>query len=141
MIVVDTNVVSEIMRPRPDASVLAWFDYQPPDVLWLNSIVAAELMLGVAKLAVGARKRQLVEIVRKMLEDDFADRVLTFDLASASVYAEICAQRERVGRPIAISDAQIAAICLAHGTSLATRNERHFDALELNIINPWNYAA
>lgn len=137
MIVLDTNVVSEIMRRQPDPGVLRWLDAQVPGDLWLNAVVAAELMFGVARLPDGARKQQLARAVSAMLEQDFAGQVFAFDLAAASVYAEMVAQRERLGRPIAMADAQIAAICLNHGASLATRNAKHFEGLELMIIDPW----
>ena len=137
MIVLDTNVVSEIMRTKPEPAVLAWLDAQSTGELWLTSIVAAELMFGVARLPDGVRKRQLAQAVQVTLEEDFAGRVLPFDLASASVYADLCAARQRVGLPIAMADAQIAAICIAHGTLLATRNRVRFEGLGLTIVDPW----
>ena len=141
MIVLDTNVVSEIMRPRPEPAVLAWLDAQAPSELWLTAVGAAELMFGIARLDDGARKQQLARTVSAMLETDFAGQVLPFDLAAASVYAQMVAQRERIGKPIAMADAQIASACLAHGAILATRNQKHFDGLELTIINPWGGSA
>lgn len=137
MIVLDTNVVSEIMRPKPEPAVLAWLDAQAADELWLTTIVAAELMYGVARLPDGARKQQLAHAVRSTLEEDFPGRVLPFDLASASIYADLCAQRERAGLKIGMADAQIAATCAAHGAALATRNRAHFEGLGLEIIDPW----
>lgn len=137
MIVLDTNVVSEIMRRQPDPGVLRWLDAQVPGDLWLSAVAAAELMFGVARLPDGARKQQLAQVVAAVLEQDFAGQVFAFDLAAASVYAEMVAQRERTGRSIAMADAQIAAICLNHGASLATRNTKHFEGLGLTIINPW----
>lgn len=137
MIVLDTNVVSEIMRPRPELVVLAWVNAQAPGELWLTAVGAAELMFGVARLDDGIRKQQLARTVSAMLETDFAGQVLPFDLAAASVYAQLLAQRERSGQPVAMADAQIASVCLAHGAKLATRNQKHFDGLGLTIINPW----
>ena len=136
--VLDTNVVSELMRTAPEPAVLNWLDAQPSSELWLTAVVAAELMFGVARLPEGARKQQLAHNVAAMLEQDFAGQVLAYDLAAASIYAELVAQRERTGRPIAMADAQIAAICLAHGASLVTRNENDFEGLGLVVINPWN---
>lgn len=136
--VLDTNVVSELMRTAPEPAVLNWLDAQPSSELWLTAVVAAELMFGVARLPEGARKQQLAHNVAAMLEQDFAGQVLAYDLAAASIYAELVAQRERTGRPIAMADAQIAAICLAHGASLVTRNEKDFEGLGLVVINPWN---
>lgn len=138
MMVLDTNVVSELMRAAPESAVLNWLDAQPSSELWLTAVVAAELMFGVARLPEGGRKQQLAHNVAAMLEQDFAGQVLAYDLAAASIYAELVAQRERAGRPIAMADAQIAAICLAHGASLVTRNEKDFDGLGLMVINPWN---
>lgn len=137
MIVLDTNVVSEIMRARPEPAVIAWLDAQVPGELWLTAVIAAELMFGVARLPDGARKRDLAQAVHATLEEDFAGRVLPFDLAFASVYADLCAQRERAGLPAAMADAQIAASCLAHGATLATRNQSHFAGLGLALIDPW----
>lgn len=136
--VLDTNVVSELMRTAPEPAVLNWLDAQPSSELWLTAVVAAELMFGVARLPEGARKQQLAHNVAAMLEQDFAGQVLAYDLAAASIYAELVAQRERAGRPIAMADAQIAAICLTHGASLVTRNEKDFEGLGLVVINPCN---
>jgi predicted nucleic acid-binding protein len=137
MIVLDINVVSEIMRPRPQPAVLAWLDAQPAAELWLARVAAAELLYGVARLPDGTRKQQFARAIQSAPEEDFSGRVLPFDLASASVYADLCAQRSRAGMPIAMADAQIAATCIAHGAALATRNRSHFDGLGLVMIDPW----
>jgi predicted nucleic acid-binding protein len=139
MIALDTNVVSEIMRPQPTSAVLRWFDAQTPDHLWLTAVTAAELMFGVARLPDSARKQQLAQAVGVMLEQDFSGQILAFDLSAASVYADMVAQQQRLGRPIAMADAQIAAICLSQGASLATRNTKHFEGLGLTLINPWMF--
>jgi hypothetical protein len=141
MMVLDTNVVSEIMRALPNTAVLAWLDAQEPGDLWLTAVVAAELMSGVAHLPDGARKQQLAHSVAAMLEQDFAGQVLAFDLAAASVYADLVAQRARSGQPIGMADAQIAAICLVHQAPLVTRNLKDFGGLGLTLINPWVEAA
>ena len=138
MIVLDTNVLSEIMRAKPDPAVLAWLDAQPPDDLWLNAVVAAELLFGVARLPEGARKQQLALAVSAMLEQDFAGQLLSFDLNAASVYAVMLAERERIGQSMAMADAQIAAICLSRDATLATRNVKHFEGLGLALMNPWD---
>lgn len=138
MIVLDTNVVSETMRQQPEAAVFGWLNAQARNDLWLTSIVVAELMAGVARLQSGARKQQLAQTIAVLLEQDFANRVLVFDVAAAAIYAELVAQRERAGRPIATADAQIAAVCLAHDAKLATRNVKDFEGLGLVLINPWN---
>ncbi len=138
MIVLDTNVVSELMRPQPASSVLAWVNAQPADQLWLCSLVVAELLHGVGRLPDGARKRQLPNAVEAMVFDDFAGRTLPFDLEAAAAYAQLVVQREKAGQTIAMADAQIGAICAVHGAQLATRNTRDFIGLGLNLINPWD---
>ena len=141
MIILDANVVSEIMRPQPAAVVLAWLDAQAANELWLTSTIATELMFGVARLPDGGRKQQLARSMSAMLESDFAGRVLPFDLAAASVLAELQARRERAGLLLPLADAQIAAVCLEHGAALATRNQKHFVGLGFAIINPWGSGA
>ncbi len=140
MIVLDTNVVSELMRPSPDAAVLTWINSQAADTLWLNSVVVSELLYGIARLPDGKRKVELAQAVHGMLAEDFAQRVLTFDLEAAVVYADLVAMRERQGQPVDVADAQIAAICVAQGATLATRNTKHFDSLGLTLVNPWGAA-
>lgn len=137
MIVLDTNVVSELMRPTPNADVLAWLDSQAADALWLNSVVLSELLYGIARMPEGARRAQLAQAVQAMLAEDFAGRVLSFDAEAAAAYADLVATRERQGQPVAMADAQIAAICLVHGAALATRNTKHFEGLGLTLRNPW----
>lgn len=138
MIVLDTNVVSEMMRVAPDTKVEKWLDAQVTDELWLNSVVIAELMFGAARLPDGAKKRQLSKSIHGTVEEDYAGRILSFDLAAATAYAEIMARCEAKGRPIDMADAQIAAICWVNDARLATRNTKHFEGLGLNLINPWN---
>lgn len=137
MMVLDTNVVSELMRAQPAPSVLAWLDGLPPGDTWLASVVVAELLFGLARLPQGARKDALSQTVKAMLEQDFAGQVLPFDLAAAASYAHLVSQRERLGQPIGMADAQIAATCLAYGAALATRNTRDFADLGLTLVNPW----
>ena len=137
MMVLDTNVVSEVMRAQPEPAVLSWLDQQEPAGLWLSAVVAAELMAGVARLPEGKSRQQLALVVATMLEQDFAGRVLAFDLAAASVYAELVARREQMGRPIAMADAQIAATCVANNATLVTRNQKDFANLGLTTFDPW----
>jgi toxin FitB len=141
LIVLDTNVVSEMMRPAPDSAVLNWLNTQVADELWLNSVVVSELLFGIARLPAGVRKRQLADTCAAMLEQDFAGRILPFDVEAAVVYAELAAGGEARGRPVEMADAQIAAICLAQGAALATRNLRHFEGLGLVLVNPWDVAS
>jgi len=137
MIVLDTNVVSELMRPAPAARVLRWGDSAEGSASSITAITAAELHAGVERLDDGARKHALREQVRAAIEE-FDGRVLSFDIDAAPFYGEIVAQRRRAGRPIAIADAQIAAICRLHGATLATRNERDFEGTGVGVFNPWS---
>jgi hypothetical protein len=137
VIVLDTNVVSELMRPVPNPAVLAWVDAQSDRDLWLCSVVVSELLYGLARLPMGSRRAQLTQAFEAMLAEDFAGRVLAFDLPAAVVYADLLSTREQQGQPLAMADAQIAATCLAHGARLATRNVRDFEGLGLSWVNPW----
>lgn len=141
MIVLDTNVVSELMRAAPDSAVLAWVDAQPAAGLHLTSVTAAELLYGVARLPAGRRRAQLAEQVGALLEEDFVRRVLAFDLVAAGHYADIAARRATGGHPIGAADAQIAAICRSHGAAVATRNVADFDDAGIGIIDPWAASA
>ncbi len=138
MIVLDTNVLSELMRRRPAARVVGWVDEQDASALAITAVTAAELLYGVARLADGARKTELAAAVDALVREDFAGRVLPFDVGAATQYAELVAKRERQGRPISVSDGQIAGICRHHGVALATRNVRDFEAAGVALIDPWN---
>ena len=139
MIVLDTNVVSELMRAHPDAAVVDCVDRQAAGEVWLTSMTAAELLAGVAQLPAGTRKQQLGSRVQHLLTDVFADRVLPFDQAAAVSYAAIVSARRAASTPIGVADATIAATCLAAGvTSFATRNTRDFTDIGLALANPWN---
>jgi predicted nucleic acid-binding protein len=137
VILLDTNVVSELMRAEPDTAVLRWVDRQPQDVLWLASLVAFELAFGIARLPDGDRKQRLSRTLASMLEEDFAGRVLAFDLEASAVCARLCARRQREGKPLALADAQIASICVVHDAFLATRNTADFEHLDVRLVNPW----
>lgn len=137
MIVLDTNVVSELMRREPDRAVLAWVDQCPAERVFLTAITAAELLYGIARLPEGARKDILAVRTGELLDEDFVDRVLAFTVAAAAEYAGIVSSRERQGRPISMADAQIAAICRLHGAELATRNVKDFADTGLRVVDPW----
>lgn len=137
MIVLDTNVVSELLRDLPDQVVLGWWQRQPTHTRFTTVITVAELQYGIARLPQGRRRAELDSAVGGSIAA-FADQVLAFDHAAARIYGEILAARERAGRPMGILDAQIAAICRAHDASLATRNRRDFEGTGLELIDPWN---
>lgn len=137
MIVLDTNVISELMRSGGEPRVTAWVDELPAEELYLTAITAAELHYGVARLADGHRKAVLASRVRRIIEAGFAGRVLAFDGDAAAHYAEVVLARERRGLRITTADGQIAAICRGRSARLATRNTRDFEYTGVEIIDPW----
>jgi predicted nucleic acid-binding protein len=137
MIVLDTNVISELMRPKPDPAVVAWIATHPSETLYTTSINKAELLYGIVALPDGRRRTALVTAADAMFTEDLGDRVLPFDAAAADRYAEIIASRRRSGRPIEAFDALIAATALAAGADIATRDVAGFEGLGVSLINPW----
>lgn len=137
MILLDTNVISELMRPQPDASVFAWIAKQPRRTVYTTSVTQAEIFYGIAVLPEGERKIAFGAEAERMFRDDFAAGPLAFDAAAAIHYAEIRGKRRRAGRPISPLDAQIAAIATAVGAALVTRNVRDFENCGLALIDPW----
>lgn len=137
MIVLDTNVLSETLRPTPSAGVMAWLRSEPAAALFTTTITEAELLYGVALLPPGRRRQLLTAVVEQIFAEDLAGRILPFDSAAARDYADIAAARRRSGRPISEADAQIAAITRSRGAALATRNARDFAGCELRVIDPW----
>jgi toxin FitB len=137
VIVLDTNVVSELMRMKPAVAVLAWVDHQPTAEMYLTAITVAELLYGVARLPDGKRKTDLAERIEALLSEDFEHRICPFDETAAAHYADIVVHRERIGRPISTVDAQIAATCRSYSALLATRNVDDFTDTTVEIINPW----
>lgn len=138
----DTNVLSECMRVRPALPVLAWLDAHPPHNLYTSAVSRAEIELGLNLMPAGQRQTGLAQAAHAMFEVDFAGRILPFNDQAASHYARLVANRTRMGRPISVEDAQIAAIALAHGMPLATRNTADFERIEgLELVNPWAEAA
>jgi predicted nucleic acid-binding protein len=140
LIVVDTNVISELTRQAPAPDVVSWLDSLAADEVATTAITAAELLYGVERLPDGRRKTELSAAVHGLLSDNFRGRVLAFDEPAASRYAEIVARRERLGRAIGVADGQIAAICRAIGATLATRNTDDFEETGIDLINPWKLA-
>ena len=140
MIILDTNVISELIRPVPDSGVIAWLDSVPTEETAITAITAAELQFGVRRMPGGRRKTALSEAVGALINTDFRDRVEPFDVLAADQYADVVTTRERAGQPISISDAQIAAICRVLNATLATRNTSDFTGTGVNLVNPWKAA-
>ena len=138
MILLDTNVISELMRAEPAQTVLDWFGKHDAGDLFISAVTEAELRTGVAILPEGQRRDRLQVAIDAMIDQDFQSRVLPFDSPAAKAYAEIAAQRRAAGRPIAEADCQIAAIARATDASIATRNVKDFDGCGVRVINPWN---
>lgn len=136
MIVLDTNVVSELMRTTPAASVVAWASRQQAAEVCTTSVTLAEVRYGIAWLPAG-RRRDLLRAAADDVFGAFADQVLAFDAAAAAGYADIVVEREHSGSPISGFDAQIAAICRTRHATLATRNTHDFDLLGLELVDPW----
>lgn len=139
MILLDTNVLSELMKAKPEARVIAWLDEQPASTLFISAITRAEIELGIALLPDGKRKQNITDAAKRMF-DAFSGRLLVFGELAAIEYGQLVAQRTRIGRQITVEDAQIAAIALAHGLQLATRNVRDFkDIPNLSLTDPWHF--
>ena len=138
MILLDTNVISEGIRPKPDAHVRAWIDSQRPEDLFLCSPVLAELFYGIERLPLGARRSHLEQVILRM-EATFADRVLVFDRAAAIEYGKLVGERDRIGRATSTMDGMIAAIARANQSGLATRDAHGFDDLGIELVNPFEF--
>ena len=138
MIVLDTNVLSEVLRPEPESRVLAWLDEQPANSVFTTAITQGEILCGIRLLADGQRRRKLWDAANLIFDDDLAGRVLSFDTDAAGHYAEIGASRRAGGRPISQFDATVAAITRSHGATLATRNAKDFEGCGVEIVNPWD---
>ena len=137
MILLDTNIVSELMRPAPSHAVMSWLAAQPAASLFISAVTEAELRYGVMLLPEGRKRAELVSAIEAMLAEDFAGRILPFDSAAAMAFADISSSRRQAGRPISQFDAQIAAIARSRGAELATRNVADFEGSGVEVINPW----
>lgn len=137
MVVLDTNVVSELMRASPGRDVVEWLDGQPTRDLFVASVSEAEIRAGVAVLPEGARRRGLAVAAERAFGNLFAGRVLAFDSSAARAYAEIFATRIAIGRPLSLADGQIAAIARSRGMAVATRNVGDFEGAGVDLVNPW----
>ncbi|WP_419553209.1 type II toxin-antitoxin system VapC family toxin [Candidatus Poriferisodalis sp.] len=138
MLILDTNVVSELMREHPRSEVLAWIDRQLTDDLYVTTVTEAEIRTGIAILPEETRRRGLTAAAAHAFEVLFAERVLPFDSDAAQAFAAIAATRRSVGHPISQADCQIAAIARSVGASIATRNVSDFEGCGIDVVNPEN---
>jgi toxin FitB len=137
----DTNVLSELLRAAPNPAVMAWITTQSAEGLFVTSVTEAEMRLGVRLLPAGKRRQSLETALTAMFAEDFARRILPFDSAAVPAYVEVVYKRRATGRPISQFDAQIAAIALCHGDKLATRNVSDFEGCGLSLVDPWGFGA
>ena len=137
MIVLDTNVISELMRADPDPIVFAWTAAQPRNTLYTTSVTCAEIMTGIALLPEGRRRTDLAQLAADLFSKDLGGRILPFDADAATRYSEIVVSRRSAGTPIAVFDALIAATAVTAGAAVATRDRRGFEGCGLILIDPW----
>ena len=140
MILLNTNVLSALMRTEPDVVVVNWLDTQPAESIWTTSVTLFEIRTGLELLPSSRRRRYLEGAFERVLSEDLDGRVLSFDAAAADAAGLLVAQRQRMGRAVEIRDAQIAGIALARKATVATRNIRHFRDLGVRLVDPWNPA-
>jgi predicted nucleic acid-binding protein len=138
LIILDTNVVSEPLKPNPDAAVLRWLDRQSPATLYLTTISQAELLAGVLALPAGKRRTELQRVINNELVSLFANRILPFGERSAEAYAHVVTAANVAANPIDFADAAIGAIAIEHNFILATRNVRDFKGTAVKLLNPWS---
>lgn len=138
MIILDTNVLSALMRVAPDPTVVRWLDGQPADSVWLTSVTVFEARFGLALLPRGRRRTSLERAFERVLLDDLSNRVLDFDTVAAGEAARLAAERQRAGRVVDMRDTLIAGIAQARRATIATRNTAHFDGLDVPVVNPWS---
>ncbi|OAN52356.1 plasmid stabilization protein [Paramagnetospirillum marisnigri] len=137
MILLDTNVLSELMKAEPAPRVLSWIDGISAPTLFIPAITQAEILYGVSILPIGKRRDALANACRTAFEEIFMGRILPFDSSAAEAYADIAASHRQSGRPISQADAQIAAIARSRGAALATRNVADFEGCGIEVVNPW----
>lgn len=138
MILLDTNVISALMRRDPEPVVVGWLDTQPSESIWTTSITVFEVKTGLHLLAPGRRRSALERAFDALLAEELEGRVQSFDTTAASAAGQIAAERRAAGRPVEIRDVQIAGIATARRARLATRNTRHFTDLGIGLIDPWS---
>ena len=137
MLILDTNVVSELMRTEPDRRVVIWLDRQPPLEVHITAPTVAEISFGIERLPTGRRQRDLEGLFRQTIERSFSDRIIPFDREAAAAYGSIMARRQAAGRPMSVIDGQIAAIAAILGATLATRNTSDFDDTAVPVLDPF----
>jgi toxin FitB len=138
MIILDTNVLSELMRPQPSLGVVRWIARQPASELFTTSISEAEIYLEIELLGKGRRRDGLLAAAEAMFAEDLAGRIFGFESDAARAFASIAAHRHQLGKPIAHADAQIAAVARVRASKLATRNAADFADCGIEVVNPWN---
>jgi len=138
MIVLDTNVLSALMRTNPEMVVVAWLDRQPADSVWLTSITVFEARFGLALLPKGRRRSGLERAFDRVLTDDLSNRILVLDELAAATAAQLAADRQRSGRPVDLRDTLIAGIAQSRRATTATRTARHFEGLDVPVVDPWH---
>ena len=137
MILLDTCVLSALMRPQDNEPVVAWLDRQPSVSIWTTAITVLEIRFGLLTMPDGRRRAKFEQAFAALLQQDLEGRIAAFDLAAADAAAGLAAERRRKGRPIDVHDTQIASIALARRAAIATRNAKHFGDLSVTIIDPW----
>jgi len=137
MTILDTNVVSELMKAAPASAVRKWFSVQRPEDLFISAVNVAEILYGIELLPHGKRRDSLLQEAEETFAKNFSGRILTFDERAARVFGSIAAARRLQGRPIGIADGEIAAIARSHHASLATRDTQDFEGCGVKLVNPW----
>lgn len=137
MIVLDTNVLSALMRREPEPAVVEWLDLQPAESVWTTAVTVFEIRFGLELIARGRRRRQLEDAFRRALDEDFQGRILAFDDEAADEAASRAAERRAAGKSVDFRDVEIAGIVAARRATLATRNVRHFQDLRIELVDPW----
>jgi len=138
MIILDTNVLSALMRHEPDLAIVTWLDRQPRESMWTSSVTIMEIRFGLETMAQGRRRKTLVEAFERLIDEGIEHRVADFDRRAAEHAAALMVARKSVGKPGDLRDTMIAGIALARQAALATRNVKHFEVAGLELVNPWD---
>ena len=138
MILLDTNVLSALMRDTPDPTVVQWLDNQPAESIWTTSVTVFEIRTGIELLTPSRRHKRLDDMFTQLLTEDLAGRVQSFDLPAAHAAGTVAANQQRNGRSVEIRDVQIIGIAASRRATVATRNTRHFHGTGIDLVNPWD---